>query len=116
LNLALSSTSSPYPSSLYPSSPYTLSRIRPEIPLDPYHQQITDLALLGKSGEDISTVLFDVHGLEVTGRTINTRLREWGVSRPTGTPDALAIEELQLIRFTALLGSFQLVQSAQRIT
>ncbi|KAJ5120833.1 uncharacterized protein N7515_010221 [Penicillium bovifimosum] len=66
--------------------------MRPEIPLNPYRQQITDVVLLGKTGEDISTVLFDVHGREVTGRTINTRLQEWGRSCPTGTPDALAIE------------------------
>jgi hypothetical protein len=73
--------------------------VRPEIPLEPYRQQITNLALLGKSGEDISTVLFDMHGVEVTGHTINSRLQNWGVSRPTRTPEAQATMSL-LIRFT----------------
>ncbi|KAJ5899753.1 hypothetical protein N7495_004497 [Penicillium taxi] len=74
---------------------------RPNVPLEAHKQEIIDLYKAGNSAETISLTLQN-HGINVTARTIQTRLREWNAITPASTlPQRQHLERLvsSLFRF-----------------
>lgn len=70
-------------------------------PIDAHRQQIIDEAQSGKSSAAIRLVILNDHGIDVSPRTINNRLHEWGI-RPAPAPpvppqeiDSLVLELLR---------------------
>lgn len=64
----------------------------------------------GESDEAISATLFNDYGISVTGRTIGSRLVEWGIHRPLRSPESEATDSLVKQLYTMALTSEEVLE------
>jgi hypothetical protein len=81
----------------------------PRIDIDPYKDDITNMARRGESDRAISTALSNNYGVTITGRTIGNRLVEWGIRRPSRSPEAEQIDGLVMQLYKMALRSDEIL-------
>jgi hypothetical protein len=91
-----------------------ITKMTPPINLQPYRQQITELAIAGESATAICDVLLHTHSVTVSIRTINSRLNDWGIHRPTVSKEAQATEQLILDLYQLCLNTNEVLHILQK--
>ena len=89
---------------------------RPSINLEPYKDEIIHFFQNNTSSKRISIFLYQQYGIEVTSRTIESRLRSWGIRRKnrTASSDPVLLARIKLLFYQVGLEEREMLYALQQ--
>lgn len=74
---------------------------RPSINLEPYKAELINLYQNSASIQSLQTFLLDQHGIQLTTRTIESRLQKWGIKKQncTASSDTMLHARIRILFF-----------------